>query len=857
MRNERGTEQRANSQQRPKSALLGHLPDEHCHGQAALIRPKTLSGRMPNVAAASYQCDRIADEVCSAIESGYAPEGWHSKRLLSHRALSKSRALARIEQREDPVPDLPEIPFESFFRRHDVVMLLIDADTGQVVDANDAALRFYGHGIAELQSVQFGALSHLPAAPCRAEGQPASAPNQQFSIAQHRSANGAIRTVEVHTVPIPIAAKTYLLKTIHDITHRTKADEALRQSEERFRAIFDSTFQFTGLVTPDGILLETNRAALDFAGVSAEDTVNRPFWETRWWLGDEARVQQLKDAIARAAKGEFVRYEVDIQGARDTTTTIDFSLKPVFDSNGAVTLLVPEGRDITHRRLAESQRQAAIEALRVRESHLSAIIENQPGLIWLKDRAGRFLAVNTRFANSCGLDAPEALVGKTDWDVWPQELAARYVADDEKVMLSAKPCMVEEPISDRGTISWFETFKTPITDAQGVVTGTTGYARDITERKRMEVELQKAQKLDSLGVLAGGIAHDFNNLLTGIFGYIDLARSVSRDAQTIEYLESTLASMNRARSLTLQLLTFAKGGAPVQKVVPLVPFIQEAVQFALSGSNVACHFALADGLWLCNIDRNQIAQVVDNIVINAVQAMPSGGLVEVVARNASMEEGAHHALAKGHYVRVSVKDCGIGIPADILPRIFDPFYTTKPRGHGLGLATCYSIVRRHGGCIDVESEAGKGSTFHVYLPASEEKVVAGAATGVTRRGSGRIMVVDDDEVILGTVRKMLASLGYAAECRKDGREAVDFYIQETKAGRHLSGMILDLTIPGGMGGREAVAEIRKLDGALPVFVASGYADDPVMKNPAEYGFTASLSKPFTIAELSDMLNGKM
>ena len=616
---------------------------------------------------------------------------------------------------------LPEIPFESFFRGHDVVMLLSDGDTGEVTDANEAALRFYGYTLDQLRSMQLGLADKLTTATLHAKSQPGPQRKSWHSIAQHRLANDSIRTVDVRSVPIPVTAKTYLLSIIHDITDRHEADQELY----------------------------------------------------------------------------------------------------------------------------------------ARESYLSAIIENQPGLIWLKDRKGRFLAVNARFASSCGLDNPKALVGKTDWDIWPRDLAARYVADDEKVMSSGKPCTVEEPIADRGTIRWFETFKTPITDNDRLVTGTTGYARDITERKRMEEELQRAHKLESLGVLAGGIAHDFNNLLTGIYGYIDLARSVSKDAQTTEYLESTLASMNRARSLTLQLLTFAKGGAPVQKVVSLVPFIREAVQFALSGTSIVCQFSLPDSLWLCNIDKDQIGQVIDNIVINAVQAMPNGGLVEVVAQNVSVEEGAHHLLTKGQYVKVSIRDSGIGIPGDILPRIFDPFYTTKPKGHGLGLATCHSIISRHGGCIEVESEAGRGSTFHVYLPASTEVAVATLGIGVKRKGSGRIVLVDDDEVILSTVRKMLESLGYTAECRKDGRDAIDFYIQENKAGRRLSGMILDLTVRGGMGGKEAVAEMRKLDKELPVFVASGYADDPVMRSPTEYGFTASLPKPFTIAELSEMLSGKL
>jgi CheY-like chemotaxis protein len=196
------------------------------------------------------------------------------------------------------------------------------------------------------------------------------------------------------------------------------------------------------------------------------------------------------------------------------------------------------------------------------------------------------------------------------------------------------------------------------------------------------------------------------------------------------------------------------------------------------------------------------------------------------------------------------------MPKDVMPRIFDPFYTTKTKGHGLGLATCYSIVSRHGGCIDVESEPGKGSTFHVYLPASTEAVVVDAAKIVERKGSGIVVVVDDEEVVRSTVRKMVETLGYTVVCKRDGKEAIDFYIHEAQAGHRFAGMILDLTIRGGMGGVETVAEIRKLDKQLPVFVASGYADDPVMRSPVEYGFTGSIGKPFTIAELSEMLNGK-
>jgi PAS domain S-box-containing protein len=489
--------------------------------------------------------------------------------------------------------------------------------------------------------------------------------------------------------------------------------------------------------------------------------------------------------------------------------------------------------------------------LRLRESYLSAIIENQPGLLWLKDRDGKFLTVNSQFSNSCGLDTPESLIGKTDFDIWPHDLAVGYIADDAKVMETGKPCMVEEHISDKGEIRWFETFKTPIFNKQGIIIGTTGYSRDITERKRIEEELQRAQKLDSLGVLAGGIAHDFNNLLAGIYGNIDLARSISKDAQAIEYLNATLSTMNRARALTLQLLTFSKGGAPVQKSTLLIPFVCDAVRFALSGSNISSRFSLPENLWPCNIDKNQIIQVIENIVINAQQAMPNGGEIEISAMN--VEASDYPRKAKGNYVKVSIKDFGIGIPKDIMPRIFDPFYTTKTKGHGLGLATCYSIINRHGGCIEVESEPGKGSAFHVYLPASMLPVVADERICVDNGGAGAIIVVDDEEVIRITVKRMLELKGYTAICKNDGKEAIDFFIRETKEHHRFAAMIFDLTIPGGMGGVDAVREIRAIDKEIPVFVASGYADNSVMKNPIEYGFTASICKPFTIAELSEML----
>lgn len=391
-------------------------------------------------------------------------------------------------------------------------------------------------------------------------------------------------------------------------------------------------------------------------------------------------------------------------------------------------------------------------------------------------------------------------------------------------------------------------------NADGTVNKILASLINVTEKQKMQEIIQRSAKLDSLGILAGGIAHDFNNLLAGIFGYIDLAALKTTEPQVYEYLEKSLSTIERARGLTQQLLTFSKGGAPVKKTESLFPFLKETASFALSGSSVSCNFDYPENLWACSFDKNQIGQVIENIIINAQQSMPAGGTIEFSARNISLAEKEHPVLLKGNYVKMSIKDSGIGMPKELLLQIFDPFFTTKPKGHGLGLATCYSIINRHGGSIDVESEPSKGSTFHVYIPASSESIMSSTENKyLQQKAKGTIMVMDDDEIVNDVVSAMLESFGYSVVCKTNGKDAVDFFTAEIKANRKITAMIFDLTIPGGMGGKEAVTEIRKMDTEIPVFVASGYASDPVMANPAKYGFTASICKPFKIADLAEML----
>lgn len=380
--------------------------------------------------------------------------------------------------------------------------------------------------------------------------------------------------------------------------------------------------------------------------------------------------------------------------------------------------------------------------------------------------------------------------------------------------------------------------------------------RDVSERKKFIESAQRADKLESLGILAGGIAHDFNNLLGGIYGFLELALCTDQSPETRKCLGACLTTMGRARNLTQQLLTFARGGAPDCKAQHFMPFIEDTVRFALSGSNVSCAFEIEEGLAAGNYDRNQLGQVVENIVINAVQVMKeSGGSLRVKLRNRSFAENEHPGLISGQYIQISFKDSGPGIPTSILKRIFDPFFSTRPGGHGLGLATSYSIVRNHGGCIDVDTEVGVGSTFHVILPASEKALLLEKTEdGVQHRGHGIVIVMDDEAVIREVLIKTLESFGYTVVTAASGDEVLTMLKDRVVDQDRIAAMLFDLTVPGGMGGVDALAAIRHLGLLAPAFVMSGYSENQAMVSPHSYGFAASLHKPFSMQELANLLN---
>jgi PAS domain S-box-containing protein len=384
-----------------------------------------------------------------------------------------------------------------------------------------------------------------------------------------------------------------------------------------------------------------------------------------------------------------------------------------------------------------------------------------------------------------------------------------------------------------------------------------GVVKDVTDLKRMQDELVKAQKLESLGILAGGIAHDFNNLLTGILGNLSIVRMQhSWDDTTRERLDNCESAVHQATGLTRQLLTFARGGDPVIRSIDTRRIIRESVSFALRGSNVAGDVELPEGLWTLEADEGQIVQVINNLLINADQAMPDGGTVRVAAANCRVAEDEIPSLVPGDYVRITVADQGAGIPPEHRDRIFDPFFTTKESGTGLGLTSIYSIVRKHGGQVLVASAAGGGARFDVYLPASREGVHCEETVSegpVPVGGEGSIVVMDDEPLIRDVAVEMLSMLGYEARTCADGEALLELYRAAIDEGCRPDAIIMDLTIPGGMGGLEAASRILAIDPAAKLIVSSGYSNDAVMANHREYGFLAAVSKPFRLTDLEDAL----
>jgi two-component system, cell cycle sensor histidine kinase and response regulator CckA len=594
--------------------------------------------------------------------------------------------------------------YSALFQGNHAVMLLIDPETADIADANQAACSFYQYSYESLIKMKMNDINMLSAESLLEVMRQARLEHKNYFHFKHRLANSEIKDVEVYSGPVQIKGRTLLYSIIHDVTERKRAEERLEESERSLKAILSASP--IGICrVKDRVFEWVNEAMCRMMGYSFEE-----------FAGHDAGFLFEKDA-------EYERVGV-LRGSG---------------------------------KLCETQH---------RKKNGSLI---------------------------------------------------------EVLMQSSS-----------------------IDDSTFIVTVT-----DITDRKNVEKEQARIGKLESLEVLAGGIAHDFNNILTMILGNVSLARMyMGKDKEkTQEKLINAEQAITRAKDLTQQLLTFSKGGAPIKKVVAIGDFLKDVCQFALTGTPVICKFDLDHELLPVEVDEGQMTQAIGHIVINGHQAMRDGGTIRIKAENSIVGTSADN-LPAGRYMDISITDEGNGIPEENLNKIFDPYFTTKQKGSGLGLAVCYSVIKNHKGHIKVESTLGIGTTFHIYLPVFEGRQHdrKNVEEGTFSASGGRILVMDDEDSIRDMMGDILSSYGYVVDFARNGEEAVSLYQDSI-----YDAVILDLTIPGGMGGKETMKELLRIDPRVKVIVSSGYSSDPIMSDFKQYGFRNVIAKPYRIEELEEVI----
>jgi len=634
-----------------------------------------------------------------------------------------------------------------------------------------------------------------------------------------------------------------------DITDSLKITAALKDSEEIFSHFMENSPIYVFFKDENIRPIRLSRNFEKMLGMPIENILGKSMDEL--FPSDLAR-SMVEDDKRVLMDGKVITVNEVLNGKYYTTIKFPIVI------NGSPRFLAGYTIDITEKKLAEdniiSERERLLVTLR---SIGDAVITT--------DIFGNITLMNRVAESLTGYSSNDAF-GKPIMEILNiVDENSREKNNNPIEMVIEKGSVVELPrhtilINRDGSERLIEDSAAPIRDQNSNVIGVVLVFRDITEKKKTEILLQNSQKLESLGILAGGIAHDFNNLLGGLFGYLDLLQLhlAGHDSREIQDIISKIMQVfDRTKSLTQQLLTFAKGGEPIKKSIPLNNLLISTVQFVLSGKNVRCNFAINKDLWHCIADENQISQVIDNIIINAVQSMPLGGIITVSADNLIIENNnSTPLLPNGHYVQIKIADQGHGMSKAVCSRIFDPFYTTKISGTGLGLTTSFSIIKKHGGVIDVESKEGHGSTFIIYLPADSSKASNITSTLKKERTkfSGRILIMDDEVYVRNTTRDLLTTMGFHADTAINSDEAVERFRSAYIAGNPYKFIILDLTIKGGRGGKDTLDIIKLIDSKVISIATSGYSDDPIMADPVKYGFSKRLIKPYRLEDLREIVS---
>ncbi|MBN2135348.1 MAG: PAS domain S-box protein, partial [Acidobacteria bacterium] len=656
-------------------------------------------------------------------------------------------------------------------------------------------------------------------------------------------ANGEKRTLKIIANPKidPETNKvTRIIIAAMDITDKKKVEDKLH-----FRSMLLDQIRDVIVATDlEGNITYSNKAESDIMEWNKTDLVGHSVIE----FGDDpdegATQQEIIDQTLKDEtwSGEVVNYSRS--GKKIYFNTRTWLIK---NDDGEKIGMVGVSTDITDNKRTE-------QALKESEERYQTFIENFQGIAFGGEPPNKYDFFSGLVEEITGYTPEEItrenfnrhnIIHPDDFDVFKE--GNRLLFDNPNYKLEREYRI----ISKNGKIKWLYEIAKNISDIKSHRQYIQGTIYDITEKKQLEAELLKTEKLESIGILAGGIAHDFNNILTGIMGNISLAQLFIKDDGKIrDVLRDAERATIRARDLANQLLTFSKGGAPIKKVVSLKEIIEDSIRLSLRGSNVKCQTEYNAQSLYVDVDPGQISQVFNNLLINADQAMPDGGTITINVDCTDITREDNLKLQNGKYLRIIILDEGYGIASDHLEKVFEPYFTTKQKGSGLGLATSYSIIHKHNGTIEVHSELGKGSSFTVYLPFADADVIEERKEEYQIiKGKGLVLVIDDEESVLSVAKLMLEKMGYNVITETTCESGIEAYKKSIQCDRPIDLIIMDLTIPGGMSGKEAIKKFQQINPDVKALVSSGYSNDPVLARYRDFGFIGYISKPYTIEDL--------